>query len=299
MELFLEPGADEQGPGTEDSAEPVDSLAGLSCGLDALGGAAGQVAAEEHPQRQPAGPVLPECFRYNCTWQAEASQSAVALNTLSVQACEVTPGQRNLSLILTLQDTPYGLHWQLAFVHWIWQSSPWAAPSFVGREVQLDEGSRVVYSSEMFQKKRRYSWGLDKAVAADVGVAMLRVKGARRPPMTPWALRVKAICEAIMSSSQAPTLIYRTCCWGEWCGQPCSAGPAFTCCICLLDWHLDCDGLAQGHIDALAGGANPLLKQQEALAFDMTLGHAIPEKLLELAGVCSWCQWCFHVRPEV
>jgi hypothetical protein len=49
MELFLEPGADEQGPGTEDSAEPVDSLAGLSCGLDALGGAAGQVAEEEDP----------------------------------------------------------------------------------------------------------------------------------------------------------------------------------------------------------------------------------------------------------
>jgi hypothetical protein len=54
-------------------------------------------------------------------------------------------------LILTLKDTPYGLHWQLA-----------------------------VYSTEMFmtfQKKGRYSWGADKALAADVGVAMLRVKG--------------------------------------------------------------------------------------------------------------------------
>ena len=237
-------------------------------------------------------------FHLNCTWPAESSTSAAAMCTLKGQAHEVATRQQNLSLVLTTRDTSMGVQCHIAFVHWIWQPGMEQMCDFIGREVQLDESSRVVYSTEMFQKKRLYSWDVDKVLAADVGVAMLKVRGARRPPMTPWALRIKAISEVILSNSQAPTMIYRTCCWGEWRSKPCEAGPALTCSICLLDWHIECDAAAQGDIDALSGGANPFLKTQ-GCTLESSLGHAIPQRLLGVADICSWCKWSFCTRPTV
>ena len=244
-------------------------------------------------------------FHLNCTWPAESSTSAAAMCTLKGQAHEVVTRQQNVSLVLLheiLGIAPFtgassmGAQCHIAFVHWIWQPGNEQVGDLIGREVQLDESSKVVYSTEMFQNKKLYYRDVDRVLAADVGVAMLKVRGARRPPMTHWALRIKAISEVVLSNSQAPTMIYRTCCWGEWCSKPCEAGPALTCSVCLLDWHLDCDAAAQCHIDALSGGASPFLKPQ-GCSLESSLGHAIPQRLLGVADICSWCKWSFCTRP--
>jgi len=201
-------------------------------------------------------------------------------------------------MVLTSVDTSLGTQWHTALVHWVWWqlgSAPVPEAALAGREVKLDDHNRVIYSTEMLQKKRLYSLDVDKVLIADVGVAMLKVKEAARPSVRPWVLRVQAICEALLSNSQCHTLVYRTCCWGEWGNSAsCSAGPAFTCCICLLDWHSACDGAAHGHIEALSGGDNALLGPSESLSLQSVLGHAIPPQLLQSVEVCSWCKWCIQ-----